>query len=90
MNRKLNTLLFILGATLVLMVLTIGLFMVLFLLFVKVLLPGLSPDSLGWALPVIFLVAMALSIILYRIIIKSVFSRIRAERYFDHLFKPKK
>ncbi|MDR1429637.1 MAG: leader peptide processing enzyme [Spirochaetaceae bacterium] len=89
MNRRLNTLLFIAGATLLNMALTGGFFFVLFLLYVRFLLPRLPENSVVWGFPLIFIFALAGAFAVYRLLVSIVFSKIKAERYFDPVFKPK-
>jgi hypothetical protein len=89
MNRRLNTLLFIAGATLLNMVLTGGFFLIFFLLYVRLVLPRLPADSAIWGFPIIFILAIAASFAVYRLLINAVFSRIKAERYFGPVFRPK-
>lgn len=90
MNRRLNTLLFIIAATLLNMALTGGFFLLLFILYVRFLLPRLPGDSAVWAFPLIFILALAGAFAVYRLVIALVFSRLKPERYFDPVFKPKK
>jgi hypothetical protein len=81
MNRGLKTLLFIAGATILNMALTGGFFLLFFLLYVRLLLPHIPVDSAIWGFPVIFILAIAASFAVYRLLIKAVFSRIHAQRY---------
>jgi hypothetical protein len=89
MNRKLNTLLFIAGATVLNIVLTGGFFLIFFLLYVRLLAPRLPEGGGVWGFPVVFVLALVLAFFVYRLLIKIVFSRVRAEKYFDPVFKSK-
>ncbi|MDR2069760.1 MAG: leader peptide processing enzyme [Spirochaetaceae bacterium] len=86
MSKKTNTLLFIAGATIFNILVTIICFMALFVLFAWLLAPRLSPDATAWSLPIIFIGAIVLSFILYRLILKLLFKRVNADKYFDPIF----
>jgi hypothetical protein len=94
-NKKANTVLFILGATVVNIVVTIVLFGALFALFMGVLVPnlGLSESALAIGFAGVFLAAVVLSFFVYRFALKILTSHIEMEKYFDPLFsrryKPK-
>ncbi|MFP3090794.1 alkaline shock response membrane anchor protein AmaP [Treponema sp. TIM-1] len=86
MSKKTNTLLFILGATVFNILVTIVCFMALFVLFAWLLAPRLPPDAAAWSFPIIFIGAIVLSFIIYRIILKLLFKRVDADKYFDPIF----
>jgi hypothetical protein len=90
MGKKTNTLLFILGATIFNVVITVACFFVLLLLFAKFFAPMLPENAPALALPVIFIGSIALSFVLYRIALKLFMKRIDADKYFSPLFKPRK
>jgi hypothetical protein len=92
MSKKTNTLLFMLGATVFNVLITIITFVVLLVVygrFVVPLIPSPDPENpnpiIGWGLPVIFVGAIALSFVLYRFILKKVIKRIDMDKYFDPL-----
>jgi hypothetical protein len=90
MNKKANTFLFILAATVFNIVVTVGCFLVLLLLFVKFFTSALPENAAVWALPVIFLVSIALSFVFYRIALKALMKRIDPDKYFSPLFRPRR
>ncbi|MDR2304064.1 MAG: leader peptide processing enzyme [Treponema sp.] len=86
MNKKANTLLFILGATVVNIVVTIISFILLFVLYAKYLVPHMPESAAAWGFPVIFIISIALSFLLYRAILKMLLKKVDPEKYFDPLF----
>jgi membrane protein implicated in regulation of membrane protease activity len=91
MNKKTNTILFILGATLVNIVITLGAFLLLFVLLAAVVIPrfSLSPDVLAGGIPLIFILSIFLSFVVYRAILKLITKRVEMEKYFDPIFMSK-
>jgi hypothetical protein len=90
MSKKTNTLLFLLGATVFNIVITIACFIVLLVLYGRILAPMLPQEAAAWGLPVIFVGAIALAFVIYRVIIKKLMARIDVEKNFDPLFKPRR
>jgi hypothetical protein len=90
MNKKTNTLLFILGATVFNVIVTVGSFILLLLLFFKVMAPVLNDNAAALGLPLIFIAAIAIAFVLYRLVLKVLMKRIDVEKYFDPIFKPRK
>jgi hypothetical protein len=90
MGKKTNTLLFILGATLFNLLVTIVSFLVLLLLFVKFLASVLPETATAWALPAIFIGSVVLSFVLYRIALKQLLKRMDVDKHFAPLFKPRR
>lgn len=90
MSKKMNTLLFILGATAFQLVLTLVSFALLMVIYVKLVLPVL-PESAGpWGLPILLIGALAISFVVYRLILKQIIKRVDMEKYFDPIFTPRK
>ncbi len=88
MNKKLNTVLFILGATVV------NIFSMLIILFLGIILLGKLPEttqeSVGQFLFIlVFLVAIAGSFFGYNRLIKYISSKIDMDKYFHPIFKPR-
>jgi hypothetical protein len=90
MNKKGNTLLFILGATVFNILVTVICFLALFVLFAWLLAPRLPPAAGAWILLIIFVGAVVLSFIIYRMVLKLLFKRIDADKYFDPIFGKRK
>jgi fumarate reductase subunit D len=83
MNKKVNTLLFVLGATVLNILITIIIFIVLFFACV-----GLLPEDVaGNALPFIFIAALVASFFIYNAVLKIVTKKVDMDKYFDPIFK---
>jgi len=86
MSKKTNTLLFILGATVFNIIITI-LFMLLLIVFFSAVLYPLLPQSSGvWVIPVIFVLSIVGSFLIYRLAIKILMKKVDMEKYFDPIF----
>jgi len=90
MNKKVNTLLFILGATLFNFIVTVLCFFALLMLYASLLAPLISEEKRGWGFPVIFIAAIALSFIIYRLVLKLILKKVAVEKYFDPIFGKRK
>jgi hypothetical protein len=86
MSKKSNTLWFILGATVFNILVTIICFMVLLVLFIRFFAPALPESGAAWGLPVVFIGAIAIAFVLYRVILKKLMTKIDVEKYFDPIF----
>jgi membrane protein implicated in regulation of membrane protease activity len=85
MNKRTNTLLFILGGTVFNILLYIICFLVLLVLYAR--LAGLLPESAQqWGLVVILILPIVISFIVYRLVLKVVVKKVDMEKYFDPLF----
>ena len=89
MNKKVNTILFVLGATLFNILVTILVFLALFAVYIKFIMHSLPESAKGWAFPVIFIAAIAASFVVYRYALRFLLSRIKVEQYFDPIFAGK-
>ena len=86
MNKKVNTVLFILGATLFNIIVVIVSFLLFIFLYTKFLM-GLMPNSDGgWAFNLILIASIAVSIFVYRVVLKYLLTKIDIEKYFDPIF----
>jgi hypothetical protein len=90
MNKKVNTLLFMLGATLFNVITTILCFLLLLLLYGKLIRPYIPEGGHIWGLPIIFVAAIALSFVAYRVALKQLIKKINIDKYFDPLFRGRK
>jgi len=90
MNKKSNTLLFILGGTVFNIFITILCFIVLMVVYFKLLQPSFPPNATGVALPVIFVLSIVVSFLVYRAAIKIIMKKVDMEKYFDPIFGPRK
>jgi hypothetical protein len=82
MNKKINTMLFILGATLFNILVTVLSFVLLLFLYAK-LQPLLPKGSEMWALPILFVISMIVSFIAYRYALQFLVKRIQLDKYFE-------
>ncbi|MCL2764796.1 MAG: leader peptide processing enzyme [Treponema sp.] len=85
MNKKVNTLLFILGATLFNVIVAVISFILLLIFYASFIAP-IVPGSQAWAVSLLFLAAIAVSIFVYRIVLKALLAKVDVEKYFDPLF----
>ena len=90
MNKKTNTLLFILTATLFNIIVTLIAFLVLMLLYAKFIMPLLPEESQIWGFPVSFIAAIVISFFVYRFVLNLLLKKIQMEKYFDPIFGRKK
>jgi len=87
MNKKINTLLFILGATLFnVIVAMLSIFVFIFLYSRSPLPHMISENGSQWSVILIFISGIAVSIFVYRIVLKFLLKKIDVEKYFDPLF----
>ncbi|GAB1482282.1 hypothetical protein MASR2M78_10970 [Treponema sp.] len=89
MSKKSNTLLFLLGATLFNIVITVLSFIVLIVLYGRLLAPLLPQNIAAWGLPIIFIAAIALAFVIYRYALKIMMNKVDIEKTFDPLFMPR-
>jgi uncharacterized membrane protein YhdT len=86
MNKKTNTVLFLIGGTLFNVIVTV-LFSLLFLVAYRIFLYPVLPESSGvWIMPVIFIFSCAASFIVYRLMIKIMTKKFNMEKYLDPIF----
>jgi hypothetical protein len=90
MNKKVNTILFILGATVFNILITVLFFLLLLIIYAKFLLRLLPESAQTWAFPLIFIAAMVIAFIIYRYAIRYLMNKIDMEKYFDPLFVSKR
>jgi hypothetical protein len=86
MNKKVNTLLFVLGATAANILITILAFILLFVVCARL----LPPEVSAGALPFVFIAALAAAFFIYNKILKIVMKRVDMDKYFDPIFKPRR
>jgi len=86
-NRKTNTIIFILAATVFNIIITMICFLLLIILYSQILFSLLPDNSVAWALPVIFILAIVAAIFIYRALIKVFIKKVDMEKYFDPIFK---
>ncbi len=90
MNKKVNTALFILGASVLNIILMIGVF-ILLLAILGALLPEDTSATAGqFILLFAFLASIAASFGIYTLVIRLISNRIDMEKYFHPIFKPRR
>jgi membrane protein implicated in regulation of membrane protease activity len=90
MNKKLNTTLFLLGATLFNILVTILSFVLLLIIYARFIMPHLPDGGQAWAIVLVFIAAIAVSFVAYRFAMKVLMKKIPVEKYFDPLFGGKR
>jgi hypothetical protein len=90
MNKRLNTLLFLLGATVFNVLVAVLSFIILFVLYANFL-SRLMPETTNysWVFAIIFLGSLAISFVTYRYALKFLLSKIDVDKYFDSLLVKK-
>jgi len=86
MNKKVNTLLFVLAATLFNIIVAVVSFILLLLLYAKFINPIVPEGALSWAFTLIFLASIAISIFVYRFALKYFLTKVDMEKLFDPIF----
>ncbi|MDR1972676.1 MAG: leader peptide processing enzyme [Treponema sp.] len=85
MNKRTNTLLFILGATVFNVLLYIISFLLLLLMYSRII--AFIPESAQqWGLIVILILPIAISFVVYRLLLKVVLKKFDVDKYFAPLF----
>jgi len=87
MNKKLNTLFFILGATLFNILVVVVTWLLLTVVFVRFFLSLMPDAAVNWAFSLIFIGAIVVSFIVYRLVLNKLTSKINFEDYFDPIIK---
>jgi hypothetical protein len=89
MNKKVNTLLFILGATAFNIVVTVLSFLLLLIIYAKTIMRILPEGAQSWSFPFIFIAALAVAFLAYRYALRFLLKKIEIEKYFDPIFVSK-
>jgi len=87
MNKKLNTLLFILGATLFNILVVIATALLFVVIFVRFFLSHVPDTAVNWAFSLIFIAAIVVSFIVYRVVLNKLTKKINFEDYFDPIIR---
>ena len=86
MNKKVKTILFIFGATAFNVLTAIVSFVLLFLFYVNFLAELIPEGGRPWGVFVIFIAALALSFVIYRVVLKFLLTKIDVDKHFDPIF----
>jgi hypothetical protein len=85
MNKRTNTLLFILGATVFNVLLYIVSFVLLLVIYSRMI-PGIPEPAQQWGLIVILVLPIAISFLVYRLLLKVVLKHVDVDKHFAPLF----
>jgi len=89
MNKKVNTILFILGATMFNIIVTVLSFLLLLVIYAKTIMRILPISAQSWSFPFIFIAALAIAFFAYRYTLRFLLTKIEIEKYFDPIFVSK-
>jgi hypothetical protein len=89
MNKKVNTILFILGATVFNIAVTVVSFLLLLIIYAKTIMRILPEGAQAWSFPFIFITALVIAFFAYRYTLRFLIKRIEIEKYFDPIFVSK-
>ncbi len=90
MNKKTNTFIFLALATIFNILVTAAAFVLLLVLYGKLLVPILPDSVKAYGLIVVFIAAIVLSFVAYKYAVKFFLSKVDADKTFDPLFKPRR
>jgi len=85
-NKKVNTILFILAGTLLNVIITAGCFFLLFLLFVRFFVDAVPIEARIWVLVFFLIVSLAAAFFAYRGLVSYLIKKVDVEKYFDPIF----
>jgi len=83
MNKKVNTILFILGATVFNIMITVLSFFLLLILYAKFLMKILPQGAQAWSFPLIFIASLVISFFVYKVVLGFLIKKVDVEKYFD-------
>jgi hypothetical protein len=89
MNKSINTLLFVLGATLFNVIIAVVSFIGLMFLYVGVIMPRIPDVNHSWGFAFTLLASLAISFVAYRFLFKYLVKKIDVDKYFAPLFARK-
>jgi hypothetical protein len=87
MNKKTNTILFMLGATVVNVILMILIFILFFWLYGRFIAQSVSPQVTSYVMIGIFIGSIALTYFIYHRLVKWISNKWNLDDYFDPIFK---
>jgi hypothetical protein len=89
MNKKVNTVLFIIGATIANLVIMLGIFLTLIVLVGYIMPEDAAPGAISAVFMVIFLGSLVASYFIYQRLIALLSKKIDMEKYFHPIFRPR-
>lgn len=87
MNKKLNTILFLIGGTVFNIVVTLGAILMLVVLWVRFIGPHVSDSVNSIGLVLAFVGGALIAFLLYRLVFGILIKKVDIEKYFEPLFK---
>ncbi|HCC37998.1 MAG TPA: leader peptide processing enzyme [Treponema sp.] len=90
MNKKVNTALFMLGATVFNLLITVGFFILFIIIYAKSIMPAVPEEGKAWGFPIAFIASLAISFFVYRFALKLFMKKVDVEKYFDPIFNRKR
>lgn len=87
MNRRLNTILFLIGATLVNILVMVVLFLILFVLFARFVAPAVPPETGQFVLLGLFVLSVVGTYFIYHRIMAALQQRVALDKYFGPIFR---
>ena len=90
MGKKTNTLLFILGGTIINILITLASFFLIFYIYTRFILPMLPENSINWAMPLIFAASIVISFAAYRLLVKILIKKLDMNKHFGPIFQSRK
>ncbi|MDR2923773.1 MAG: leader peptide processing enzyme [Treponema sp.] len=83
MNKKVNTLFFILGATVFNIIITVLSFFILLFIYAKLIMRFLPQEAHAWSFPLMFIAAIVISFFIYKLVLGLLIKKVNVEKYFD-------
>lgn len=90
MNKKLNSVLFVLGATVVNILLMLILFIGTFLIYGRFFAPMVDPSVSQFIVIFLFFASIILTYVLYNFMVNKLADKIDFDTYFDPIIRPRK
>jgi len=87
MNKKINTILFVLGATAFNILITVFSFFLLMILYANFIARILPQGAQAWSFPLIFISSLVISFFVYKIVLGHLVKKIDVEKYFDPIIR---
>jgi hypothetical protein len=88
-NKKVNTILFVLCATLFNILITVMSFLLLLTVYANFIIRLLPESTQAWAFPLIIMASLAVAFLVYRSVIRFLVKKIEIEEYFAPIFARK-
>jgi hypothetical protein len=90
MNKRVNTVLFVIGASVVNVIIMLVLFLALFVIFARFVAPSLSPGANQLIMVLIFVISIGVTYFIYHRLVRWISIKVDMDKYFDPIFGRKK